>query len=86
MMKRLFITFVLCGLLAMAGSALAKEIQQATCPVMGGKPVETVYTDYQGKRIYFCCPGCIDIFNKDPEKYMEKLKKDGAVLEDAPKS
>lgn len=48
-------------------------IEQTICPVMGGKIDKTVFTDYKGKRVYFCCPGCIDTFNKDPEKYLPKL-------------
>lgn len=37
-----------------------------------------------GKRIYFCCPPCIQEFKRDPEKYMKKMKEQGVVLEDAP--
>ena len=46
---------------------------QTTCPVMGGDIDKTVYTDYKGKRVYFCCKMCVDKFNADPEKYLEKL-------------
>ena len=28
---------------------------QMTCPVEGGKIDKSVYVDYQGKRVYFCC-------------------------------
>jgi YHS domain-containing protein len=49
-------------------------ISQKTCPVMGGPIDPKVYTDYQGKRVYFCCPSCIDDFKKDPAKYLAKLK------------
>jgi Cu(I)/Ag(I) efflux system membrane fusion protein len=51
----------------------AKTTEQTICPVMGGKIDKTVFTNYQGKRVYFCCPGCIDEFNKDPEKYIRDL-------------
>jgi len=47
--------------------------QQTNCPVMGGKIDRSVYTDYEGKRVYFCCPGCIEKFKKAPEKYLAKL-------------
>lgn len=49
-------------------------IQQTTCPVMGGKIDPKVYTDYNGRRVYFCCPGCIEKFRKSPEKYLANLK------------
>jgi len=57
---------------------------QEFCPVMGNKINQEIYTDYDGKRIYFCCSGCIDTFKKDPEKYMEKMKDDGVTLESVP--
>jgi YHS domain-containing protein len=57
---------------------------QATCPVLGGAIDKSVYADYKGKRIYFCCAGCISDFNKDPEGYIKKLEKEGVVLEKTP--
>ena len=52
----------------------------------GGKINKDLYTDYQGKRVYFCCAACIEPFNKDPEKYIKKLQDEGVVLEKAPDS
>ena len=46
---------------------------QKTCPVMGGAINKAIYTDYQGKRVYFCCAGCVSEFQKDPAKYIAKL-------------
>jgi hypothetical protein len=43
-----------------------------------------IYTDYEGKRIYFCCPNSRDDFLKDPEKYINKFKELGITLQDAP--
>jgi YHS domain-containing protein len=54
---------------------------QTTCPVMGGAIDKKVYTDYKGKRIYFCCPGCIATFKKDPEKYLKVLSDKGESVE-----
>ena len=45
--------------------------KQKICPVMGGKIDKKVYTDYKGKRVYFCCPSCIATFKADPHKYMK---------------
>lgn len=59
---------------------------QTLCPVMDGSPInKDLYTDYNGKRVYFCCGACPKLFAKDPEKYMKKMEKAGIVLEDAPK-
>jgi YHS domain-containing protein len=57
---------------------------QTTCPVMGGAINRNIYTDYEGKRIYFCCPVCIEEFKKDPQKYLQKMEQEGVVLETAP--
>jgi YHS domain-containing protein len=57
---------------------------QTTCPVLAGTIDKSVYADYQGKRIYFCCKGCDAEFEKDPEKYMKKLQEEGVTLEPAP--
>ncbi len=52
---------------------------QSKCPVLSGKIDPKFYTDYQGKRIYFCCSGCIDEFKKDPEKYLKKMEEQGVT-------
>ena len=62
--------------MAMATDA-AKEIaetEQTTCPVMEGNPINKAYfTEYKGKKVYFCCAGCDVKFKADPEKYIAKL-------------
>ena len=47
--------------------------EQTTCPIMGSPIKKTVFTVYQGKKVYFCCPGCDKAFNKNPEKYTKNL-------------
>jgi YHS domain-containing protein len=48
-------------------------IEQTTCPVMGGAINKDVFTEYQGRKVYFCCPACKTEFEKSPEKYISKL-------------
>ncbi len=67
------------------GDAPAVATAQTTCPIMGKKIDKDTYIDHAGKRVYFCCPGCEAKFEKDPEKYLAKLKDQGVTLEDAPK-
>lgn len=56
-------------------------IFNAVCPVLGGEVNPDVATvDYRGKKIGFCCPGCDEEFNKDPEKYMKNLSADGTTF------
>jgi YHS domain-containing protein len=54
--------------------AIAAAIEQKTCPIMEGNPInKTLFVEYEGKKVYFCCPGCEDKFNAEPEKYVAKL-------------
>lgn len=40
------------------------------CPVMG-MPAQKQYSYvYEGKTYYFCCPSCIELFQKNPQKYI----------------
>ncbi|MHC4503571.1 MAG: YHS domain-containing protein [Planctomycetota bacterium] len=58
---------------------------QTTCPVMAGRKInKSLHVDHNGKRVYFCCPGCPRAFKKDPGKYLKKLAAEGVALEDAP--
>ena len=54
-------------------SAAAETLEQTSCPVMGGKINKAIYTEYKGKKVYFCCAGCVAKFKEDPEKYLAKL-------------
>lgn len=49
------------------------SVEQENCPVMGGKINKAVFTEYKGKKVYFCCAGCDKKFNADPAKYISKL-------------
>jgi YHS domain-containing protein len=54
---------------------------QTQCPVMGGKINKEFYRDYKGERVYFCCGGCPEEFDKNPMKFIKKLKDQGVQLE-----
>lgn len=56
-----------------AAENVSSATEQTTCPVMGGAIDKDIYTEYQGKKVYFCCPGCKPEFEKDPNKYIDKL-------------
>ena len=51
----------------------AAVIEQKICPVMGGAINKDIFTEYKGKKVYFCCPSCKGLFEKEPEKYLAKL-------------
>ena len=48
-------------------------VQQKICPVMAGPIDKDIYTDYKGRRVYFCCQACKTEFEKDPQEYVSKL-------------
>jgi YHS domain-containing protein len=57
---------------------------QEVCPITGKKIDKSVYVDYEGKRVYFCCPGCKATFSKDPDKYVKAVEAKGVNLAKTP--
>ena len=56
---------------------------QETCPVSGMKlEKKEVHIDHKGRRVYFCCEGCIGAFNENPENYLAKLDIPGVDMKD----
>ena len=47
---------------------------QKGCPVMGNPIDKTIFTEYKGQKVYFCCAACVETFKKEPEKYLPKLE------------
>lgn len=71
-----------CGMAGMASTAGAASApveqtvlpaEQTTCPVMGGTINRSIYTQYKGQKVYFCCAGCEERFLSSPETYVSKL-------------
>lgn len=57
-----------------AAEGVLFENIQTTCRVSGEKLKDkSVFADYEGRRIAFCCPKCIGDFGKDPQKYLTKM-------------
>ena len=73
--------FALLGLLAVvAATSIAAEKKgeknakkpaefKATCPVLGELAEKDALMMYRGKKLYFCCQSCPDIFNATPKVY-----------------
>jgi len=75
-------------ILALSSTNFAEDTDlkpQTVCPVLGNKIDKNVFIDYQGQRIYFCCPSCKETFLKEPEKYMKKIAEDKVLLESVQK-
>lgn len=75
--KKLTIAATLCLSLIISAAGGAFAAAQTTCPIMGGPINKELYADYKGQRVYFCCMACPEEFNKNPEKYIAKLKEMG---------
>lgn len=85
-MVLIVITGFLSGVVLAEGNhdVAKKEIKsQERCPVMGGKINKKLYYDYDGKRIYVCCKGCISKIKTDPKKYIKQLETKGITLDKA---
>jgi YHS domain-containing protein len=81
------ISLLMIGLVALTGCKKESEpappaeteetvsatIEQTVCPVMAGPVNKDIFTEYKGKKVYFCCAGCKTKFEEAPEKYLGKL-------------
>ncbi|MCC6906641.1 MAG: hypothetical protein IT430_01755 [Phycisphaerales bacterium] len=46
----------------------------AMCPVITDEPIDPeIYSEYQGRRVYFCCQKCKRQFDRGPEPFMVNL-------------
>ncbi len=61
------------AMMSESAKEVVSAIEQTTCPIMGTAINKALFTEYKGKKVYFCCPGCEDKFNEEPEKYIAKL-------------
>lgn len=64
---------------------VVEKKKQTICPVLGNPINKSVYTDYKGKRVYFCCAMCVGEFKKHPDEILKKMESEGIELEDTPK-
>lgn len=55
------------------------ELANEKCPMLGGKPLERLTTDYNGMTIGFCCEGCPEkwaaLSDEEKSQRFEKVKK-----------
>ncbi len=62
-------------------TATPKLKPQTTCPIQGDIINKNLFVDYNGKRIYVCCEGCLADVKKDPEGAIKKLELMGQSVE-----
>lgn len=65
------------GLVSAADTDVPATYPLKTCPVSGeelggmGKPVKVTH---EGTDVYLCCKSCLKDFNKEPAKFVAKVK------------
>src|SRR3990172_2539946 len=53
--------------------------------VISGKPINpSIYADYEGYRVYFCCPTSRSDFQQNAQRYLQAIKLRGILLEPTP--
>ncbi len=73
-MKRVPILVLLALTLSVTAIADNKKTE-IKCAVQGAKisiaqaTKDHMYTDYKGRRYFFCCSGCPETFKQNPEQY-----------------
>ncbi|HOT74634.1 MAG TPA: hypothetical protein PK467_02505 [Candidatus Wallbacteria bacterium] len=50
------------------------DVNNSKCPVMGGDAQKGIYCINEGKIYHFCCPACVPEFEKNPARYIAKIK------------
>ena len=75
------LTLAVLAAAALANAAEPPAKPQTTCPVSGEDIDKKVSLDWQGQRVYFCCPKCVAAFKKNPDTYFAKLAAEGVVPE-----
>lgn len=59
-----------------ASDEAKKPVTNKKCPVMAADVSDKFRSEYKGQYVYFCCQGCVKMFDKDPEGYIAKLSKE----------
>src|SRR6185436_580573 len=72
----LLLTFAMSALAVAASDGDKKAVTNKMCPVMNSPVSEKIRSEYKGQYVYFCCQGCLTMFEKDPETYVAKLSKE----------
>lgn len=45
------------------------------CPVSGHPATRSIATGYSGAQLYFCCPECVEPFQKDPARFAARANR-----------
>jgi len=76
-----------CGMTAAQPENTDAEVAakaQTTCPICAAPIDKSVFSDVEGKRVYFANAACKATFDAAPATYLEKMQKEGIVPEAIP--
>jgi hypothetical protein len=54
---------------------------QSVCPVSNYDIDPAIVVEHQGQRVYLCCEGCREAFQKYPDRFLSKLPQFGGKEE-----
>lgn len=56
------------------GDSATEVVTNQTCPVLTDQAIDPEqWVEYEGQRVYFCCPKCKRLFQRAPETYLGNL-------------
>ena len=68
-----------------------KDVKGMTCPVRATdgcsgdycskKVKRDITAEHEGRKVYFCCKGCVKDFKQDPKAYLEEVKLQWKVID-----
>ncbi|MCH7612932.1 MAG: cation transporter [Candidatus Marinimicrobia bacterium] len=61
-------------------SIIAAANDPSICPVTESPADSSVFVEYNGQKVFFCCAGCIPSFQEDPESYL-KTSSDSSTVQ-----
>lgn len=83
MRKAIFYSFLLAAIVAAVpwsaaqDSSNKKPVTNKKCPIMPKSDVDPkIRVEYKGQYVYFCCEGCREMFEANPEAAIAKLSKE----------
>jgi len=66
------------------GSGAEPVRMQTRCPISNKAVDKQYHVDRDGCRIFLCSAACIEKFKKNPQRYLDALKKQGGTLARTP--
>ncbi len=86
-----FALIVIAGLagapLALSKPPIAAQVRNEFCPVLPDEKIDsTIYSNYEGQRVYFCCTRCRRDFLRSPDLYLANLPQFGSANSTIPDS